>query len=413
VLLEYFGKAAPTAAYAALAKAHRLSKDIPEAEAALRQGVLLHGKSLPFAIEEAKIAAADRNWPIAETRWRALFDEYAADAPLDAYVGLSVACRSQGKYGEAEAAIESARTRHRKGIPIELEWAEIATERRDWTEAISRWNALLNLEGIDQSEIQLRLGSVHRMDGDTQAAKACFDSLPTLIPIFVGYGPIEEEINPQQNHRPAAKGGSLCVHLHLFHLSMFELFAEKLRLIPRAFTLVVSLPAEADPAYWERGFTTAVPRAEKLIISPVANRGRDVLPWMCTFREVVQSHDLFLHLHSKLSGGSKGLLWTEFLLNSVLGSEAVVDRILQKFEDEELGLVYPPYFRALVRQPNWGKNREICNELYSRLFSEPLPGICPDYPAGSFFWARSSYLKPLFDLGLTRGRFSARNRTGR
>ena len=77
--------------------------------------------------------------------------------------------------------------------------------------------------------------------------------------------------------------------------------------------------------------------------------------------------------------------------------------ILRYFaENESLGLVYPPYFGLKRNQPDWGSNREICARLYSahhrRCARGALPGLSG---AGSFFWARTRYLQPLFDLELT------------
>ena len=113
-------------------------------------------------------------------------------------------------------------------------------------------------------------------------------------------------------------------------------------------------------------------------------------------------HDLMLHIHSKASPQSFGLLWNDFLLHSVCGSPAVTSAILRYFaENESLGLVYPPYFGLKRNQPDWGSNREICARLYSAITGDALAARCPDYPAGSFFWARTRYLQPLFDLELT------------
>jgi lipopolysaccharide biosynthesis protein len=36
---------------------------------------------------------------------------------------------------------------------------------------------------------------------------------------------------------------------------------------------------------------------------------------------------------------------------------------------------------------------------------DALAARCPDYPAGSFFWARTRYLQPLFALDLTDADF--------
>jgi lipopolysaccharide biosynthesis protein len=74
-------------------------------------------------------------------------------------------------------------------------------------------------------------------------------------------------------------------------------------------------------------------------------------------------------------------------------------------QDKRLGLVFPPYYGLKKNQPDWGANREGCQKLYAALTGEALPHRCPDYPVGSFFWARTQYLAPLFSLNITEGDF--------
>jgi hypothetical protein len=367
-----------------------------------------HPGTPKLAIENAKIATAEQDWPLAEMRWRAFLRNFLSSARPEHFVALSNACRKQGRFAEAEVAINEGRATIKGSALLEIEWAEIATNSHDWSEASVRWRSVLELRNIDRSEIVIRLGLVYRMQGASEEARLCFNSLPTPIPSFEGYGPIERVLD----HRGSsvnypARVGSLCVHLHLFHLAMLELFADRLRLVPQKFSLAVSVPFGTDSEYWKTAISDAVPNAQNVVVLPVANRGRDVMPWTCQFREIVLAHEIFLHVHTKVSGGSKGLLWSEFLLNNTLGSASVIENILGMFEDDKLGLVYPPYHRSLKAQPNWGKNWVACDALYRRLFNEPLPEACPDYPAGSFFWARSRYLKPILDLSLSEADFPA------
>jgi hypothetical protein len=75
--------------------------------------------------------------------------------------------------------------------------------------------------------------------------------------------------------------------------------------------------------------------------------------------------------------------------------------------DPQTGIVAPCYYWTLASQPNYGKNREPLERLHARLASGGLPEACPDYPAGSFFWARTQVLQPLLDLGLGLEDFDA------
>lgn len=54
---------------------------------------------------------------------------------------------------------------------------------------------------------------------------------------------------------------------------------------------------------------------------------------------------------------------------------------------------------------NWGKNYLSCSELMRRMGHSIKEDSFLYYPAGSFFWARTEALKPLFNLGLKQSDF--------
>ena len=42
-----------------------------------------------------------------------------------------------------------------------------------------------------------------------------------------------------------------------------------------------------------------------------------MMPWLCAFRDEILRHDLMLHIHSKASPQSFGLLWNRLLVCAV------------------------------------------------------------------------------------------------
>lgn len=197
--------------------------------------------------------------------------------------------------------------------------------------------------------------------------------------------------------------GRLAVHVHLFYPDMVASIVDLLVNIPCGYELLISVREGEDAAWIGDQFSAALPRARRVVVRAGPNRGRDVAPWLISFREELRQSDLFLHLHSKKSAhGSYHDGWFDFLGHSLLGSEAVAAQMLGLFSaDEGLGMVAPGYWPQLRRAPNYGKTRDLCEHLCQRMGLPAPEPICADFPAGSFFCCRSRLLQPLLDLDLT------------
>ncbi|WP_412063963.1 rhamnan synthesis F family protein [Rhizobium sp. SYY.PMSO] len=201
---------------------------------------------------------------------------------------------------------------------------------------------------------------------------------------------------------PGIDREKIAVHVHLYFSEMADEVAGYLGNIRHPFTLLVSVQEQEDAEAWTTFFVSRLPSVNDVIVRNFPNRGRDVASWVVGFSDVLSDSTLFGHIHTKRSTHNRSHNgWFRYLSHTLLGSVGVVDGIFKIFtENERVGFVAPCYFWTLADQPNYGKNKEIVAKLYKRLSSDPLPEQCPDYPAGSFFWARTSALKPLLDLRL-------------
>lgn len=206
----------------------------------------------------------------------------------------------------------------------------------------------------------------------------------------------------QDRSSAAAAPETLVVHVHLFYPDMIDTMVQLLARLPRGFDLLVSVQEGVDELWVHQVFAAGLPRASRVTVRPGPNRGRDVASWLVNFQAEIQAADLFLHLHSKKSRhDSHHRGWFQFLGHSLLGSEAVAGQMLDLLEqDPELGMLAPGYWPQLRRAPNYGKVRDLVENLCLRMGVAAPPPICPDFPAGSFFCCRTSLLAPLFDLGL-------------
>lgn len=220
---------------------------------------------------------------------------------------------------------------------------------------------------------------------------------------FGEYGKVDHQISYDHIY-PYDKSTSpkLCVHLHLFHQEMAEEFCGYLKNIDIKFDLLVSI-CQPDYLNLEKLFSDNIVNLEKCIVRKFENRGRDVAPWVVGFSNEIQKYELFLHLHSKKSDYKASYSgWRKFLIHNTIGSINIIDSVLKKFiENPEVGIVYPPYFSALPNQPKWGANKTTADNLMQLMGKSKFDEVCPDFPSGSFFWAKVDAIKPLFDMRLS------------
>lgn len=141
-----------------------------------------------------------------------------------------------------------------------------------------------------------------------------------------------------------------------------------------------------------------------VVVRIVENRGRDIAPKLITFVDIYDRYDLILFLHSKRSSHYDfGDAWRGYLVHSLAGSPAIVNSIMEIFDQgPNIGMVVPQHFgplRAMTRI-EWGKNFRTARQLAWRMNIDLRPNGYLDMPSGSMFWARSQALRPLIDLHL-------------
>jgi len=215
------------------------------------------------------------------------------------------------------------------------------------------------------------------------------------------YGPIGKVLSYSSHAVLPAKLPSICVHIHLFYGDLADEFVRYLSNIPCDFTLLLSVKA-GDDTPWRQTFMSKLPRVKECVVKQVPNIGRDVASWVVHFAAEILTHDIFYHAHTKRSEyNPKYVDWRRYLAHNTMGSASVVTEILSLFDaDPKLGLLFPAYFPLLRAQPAWGGSRDKATVLAKRMGAQAPPERCPDYPAGSFFWASVDYLRPLLTCGL-------------
>ena len=190
----------------------------------------------------------------------------------------------------------------------------------------------------------------------------------------------------------------VAVHLHLYYQDLLEEFLEYFSNISWPFDLYISCREDADTAAIYAK-TKALAMARKVEVKALQNRGRDLAPLYAQFGEEISKHDYFLHVHTKKSlySGAEKQGWRGYSLRTLLGSKERVDYIFSLFEKENAGLIYPDRQAEVPAIAyGWLKNEGLARELFKEYDLGDMPSVF-NYPAGSFFWARTQALKPLFD----------------
>ncbi len=200
-----------------------------------------------------------------------------------------------------------------------------------------------------------------------------------------------------------AFAGRVAVVVHVYYEDLTAEVARYLRNIPVPFDTFICTDTPGKRAgilgvfaNWDRG---------SVQVRLVPNRGRDIAPKLLAFRDIYDSYEFVLHLHTKSSSTADHLEvfrnWRGFIFENLLGSPEIVASILETFaRHRDVGMIAAQHFEPIRRHLNWGDNFAIAQGLAARMGLALSDERVLDFPSGSMFWARSAALKPLLDLDL-------------
>ena len=197
------------------------------------------------------------------------------------------------------------------------------------------------------------------------------------------------------------RSGRIAVHLHLFYLEMLPEFASRLGQLKRDHTLLVSVPEGKADAALEHKIRAFFPPPVRVVVSAVPNRGRDIAPMLCTFRDELRRSDYFCHLHSKKSPHfCRSAAWNRALLDGLLGSAERINAILARLSTDAKA-VYVDAAKYTEPDPftGWNADYAPAKALLRRRFPEldiaDFPVI--DFPHGTMFWGRTAAFHRLWE----------------
>lgn len=197
----------------------------------------------------------------------------------------------------------------------------------------------------------------------------------------------------------------VAVVIHIYYDEIADEFISYLKKIPVDFDLFITTSRQKRKKILKT-FSKNLPDLS-ISVKAVENRGTDIAPFICVFGKKIMSYDVACKIHGKKSlyYGEKynfGEKWRKYLLKNLMGSSAIVAKIISSFiKDKKLGMVFPEAFGPIRSWVNWGDNWEKSKFISDKLNIKIDKEVNPVYPAGSMFWFRPKALSPLFNLGLS------------
>jgi O-antigen biosynthesis protein len=200
---------------------------------------------------------------------------------------------------------------------------------------------------------------------------------------------------------------SAAVVVHLYYLDMWPKISSYINNIPFYYDLYISTPVGLDQKVYDL-FAACTPNALNIIVRSFPNVGRDIAPFICGFSEQLRNYELLLKIHSKKSPHESQLsTWFEHCLDNLVGNECIVREIVNTLADGNTGLIYPietlDIMYGIAKDGCWGHSAHNYIKALPILQKWSVASDSNDrfsFPAGSMFWAKTSSLRPLFELNL-------------
>lgn len=193
--------------------------------------------------------------------------------------------------------------------------------------------------------------------------------------------------------------------IHIYYLDEFDKMIEYVKNMPANADIYITTQT-ADKKRLLEEKSRILPN--KVEVSLVTNRGRDVASLLIKGRELIDKYEYICFIHDKkVTQDKPGTVGEGFAYNcyeNVLGSKEYVENVIQLFkENDRLGVLCPPrpvhgpYILCLVG--TWEKNYYNTVELLEKLgIDVPMDKFkVPIAPHGSCFWFRTKAVRKLFE----------------
>lgn len=216
----------------------------------------------------------------------------------------------------------------------------------------------------------------------------------------------EKYLNEVKNEAITKK---IAVHLHVFYTELLEEFLDAFGHFHFDYDLYLTTNTDEKEKQIEEILKQRQIKAE---LVRTANYGRDVMPFLA-LKDILRQYDIVGHFHTKRSLEAAffaGESWRKELIEMLI---VPADNVMHNFEsNNKLGIVIadiPSFFRfnRVVDADNENKMiAPIMNDMWKRMKMRKKINF-HDFKTftmsyGTFFWAKTEVLEPLFDLEIMK-----------
>ncbi|MFH8120273.1 MAG: rhamnan synthesis F family protein, partial [Candidatus Aenigmatarchaeota archaeon] len=190
------------------------------------------------------------------------------------------------------------------------------------------------------------------------------------------------------------------VHVHLFYEDLLEEILKYLSNLKYQFSLYITCPKDKKDILSKYYIKERLKFANEIEIIPVENRGRNFAPLLISLRKKLKDCDYILHIHTKKSlyTGSEQEGWRKHLLDHLIGSEEIVNNIINLLEKTKVGFIAPKTYPGLPYWAHdWLSNKIACKNLSERIGIPLDSSKYADFSVGSMFWCKRDAIRQLFD----------------
>ena len=192
----------------------------------------------------------------------------------------------------------------------------------------------------------------------------------------------------------------IAIQAHVFYPELIADTCAYLDNIPYAYDLYITTNEKYKATYIEEYLKNNC-SAKNYYVEVVANKGRDVMPFIMQMKDYIHKYEYICHIHTKKSlHNDVGDIWRKYLYDNLIGSREIINQIFYLFEShQDIGVIFPENMANLRMHLVWGENKQYGEWLFKKMNIEKRQFIEEIiFPAGNMFWARTSAVKDVFEI---------------
>jgi hypothetical protein len=220
--------------------------------------------------------------------------------------------------------------------------------------------------------------------------------------------PLITDLNNNFNIQYLQSNVLVLIQVHIYYTDLIEEIINKTNNIPVPFDLYITTDSENKKDIIEN-YVKINSNANKYEILIIANKGRDIIPFLIQLKNIVYKYKYLCHIHTKKRNNrtKTGKYWRQYLYENLLGKKNIIKQILSDFESHrKLGFIFPEHFykikinTIICRKNDLNYIDKIFNILFPKVKKRP-DNIC-NFPAGNMFWARTSAIYQIFNENIIK-----------